>query len=625
MGESSNLFFISSFFSASSWYLFFFLFAWSISYFSFPVIIQISNEKGLLATPSERSSHIKQVPNLGGVGIFLGFVVTFTVFGSIFNIEAYYHLLGSVVVLFFLGLKDDILTLSAKSKFSVQFIVSLLLILSSNLKINSLYGILDIYQIGPIDSVILTTFVFVLIINSYNLIDGIDGLAGTIAICFLSVSSLLFYNSNAVTLCVISLILMGVIVAFLQYNFSKKKKIFMGDTGSMIIGFLLSFLGVSILNLEEIDLGVFSYQTNPILLIALLFYPLMDTARIFFVRLFILKKNPFNADKNHIHHKLLGLGFKHYQISIFVGSATLLLAFFSALMVNETIYFQLFSIIFIGTFLFFIPMISRKINSFNFKFLKNGALSILLLCTLLITQSCTTKKDLLYFQPKNQVQIEDQKILDQKIEINDILNIKINALDPEAARFYNIELLESGSGVNGLEVIKLKSYLVSEDGIINIPVLGNVKVTDKTTSELERFLIEKLRDEGHLKEPIVNIRILNSKITVLGEVRSPGTFTFTEKNLTLLQAIGMAGDLTINGERKDVLLLRQENEVKTINHINLTSTDWMSTDLFYIKKNDVIVVNPNNAKIKSAGIIGNTGTLISVVSLLLTGFLLIKK
>jgi polysaccharide export outer membrane protein len=87
----------------------------------------------------------------------------------------------------------------------------------------------------------------------------------------------------------------------------------------------------------------------------------------------------------------------------------------------------------------------------------------------------------------------------------------------------------------------------------------------------------------------------------------------------------MAGDLTINGERKDVLLIRYENNTKTINHIDLTTTDWMSSDLFYVKQNDVIVVNPNNAKIKSAGIIGNAGTLISVVSLLLTGFLLIKN
>jgi polysaccharide export outer membrane protein len=105
----------------------------------------------------------------------------------------------------------------------------------------------------------------------------------------------------------------------------------------------------------------------------------------------------------------------------------------------------------------------------------------------------------------------------------------------------------------------------------------------------------------------------------------PGTFEFSEKNLTLLQAIGLAGDLTINGKRNDVILIRQENNTKTITHIDLTSTDWFETNSYYVKQNDVIVVNPNNAKIKSAGVIGNAATFISLISLLLTGLLLLKK
>ncbi|WP_255347701.1 polysaccharide biosynthesis/export family protein [Flavobacterium sp. ACAM 123] len=555
----------------------------------------------------------------------MGFVLTFTIFGSLFNIAAYYHLLGAVLVLFFLGLKDDILVLSAKSKFIVQLIVSLLLVLSSNLTISSLYGVFGIYEIGSLSAIAITTFVFVLIINSYNLIDGIDGLAGTIALCFLTVSSVLFYNSNSITLCVISIILMGSVMAFLQYNFSIKKKIFMGDTGSMIVGFLISFLLVNILNLKELNLVFFSYQTNPVLLIALLFYPLLDTARIFFVRLIILKKSPFSADKNHIHHKLLSLGFKHYQISLFVGVATLILAFLSLLIVNETIYFQLFSIIFIGILLFFTPVILHKMKSFKFNFLKDGILLFLILLSMGVMQSCASKKDVLYFQDGTDANIINTRIGDQKIESNDILAVKIYSIDPEVSKIYNIDLLEGSVGVSNLETMKLKGYLVSDEGSIIMPVLGKVVVNDKTTAMLEAFLKEKLIVEGHLKEPIVSVRILNSKITILGEVRSPGTFTFVEKNLTLLQALGLAGDLTISGKRQDVLLIRNENNRKTIYHLDLTSRDWMSTDLYYIKQNDVIVVNPNNAKIKSSGIIGNPGTLIAIISFLLTGFLLIKN
>jgi UDP-N-acetylmuramyl pentapeptide phosphotransferase/UDP-N-acetylglucosamine-1-phosphate transferase/protein involved in polysaccharide export with SLBB domain len=625
MGDTTNFFFLTSFFSDDSWYLFFFIFAWTVSYVSFPVIINISNEKGLLATPSERSSHVIKIPNLGGVGIFMGFVLTFTIFGSLFNIAAYYHLLGAVLVLFFLGLKDDILVLSAKSKFIVQLIVSLLLVLSSNLTISSLYGLFGIYDIDSLPAIVITTFVFVLIINSYNLIDGIDGLAGTIALCFLTVSSILLYNSNCITLFVISIILTGSIMAFLQYNFSIKKKIFMGDTGSMIVGFLISFLLVNILNLKELNLVFFSYQTNPVLLIALLFYPLLDTARIFFVRLIIFKKSPFSADKNHIHHKLLSLGFKHYQISLFVGLATLILASFSLLVVNETIYFQLFSIIFIGTLLFFTPVILHKMKSFKFNFLKDGILLFLVLLSVGFMQSCASKKDVLYFQDGNDTNIINTRIGNQKIESNDILAVKIYSLDPEASKIYNIDLLENTTNANGLDMIKLKSYLVSDQGNINMPVLGKVVVNTMTTEELEVFLTNKLIDEGHLKDPTVSVRVLNSKVTILGEVRLPGTYTFPEKNLTLLQALGLAGDLTINGERKDVLLIRQDGNNKTIYHINLTSKEWMSTELFYVKQNDVIVVNPNDARIKSSGIIGNAGTLISFVSLLLTGFLLIKN
>jgi UDP-GlcNAc:undecaprenyl-phosphate GlcNAc-1-phosphate transferase len=620
-----EFFYITSFFSTYSWYFFFFIISWAISYVSFPVIINISNVKGLLATPSDRSSHLKKTPNLGGVGIFMGFILTFTTFGSLFNIGANYHIIGSLVVLFFLGLKDDILILSAKTKFFVQFGVCFLVTLNSQITINSFYGILGIYEIGSVPAIAITTFVYVLIINAYNLIDGIDGLAAIIAICFLSVSSFLFYNANATTLLVISLTLNGSIIAFLQYNFSQKKKIFMGDTGSMIVGFLLSFLVINILNQKEINIGIFSYSTNPILLIALLFYPLLDTARIFFVRLFILRKSPFSADKNHIHHKLLMLGFKHYQISLYVGLSTLLLAFFSILMLNNSIYYQLISIVFTGIFLFFLPFIINKMKSLNFNFLKDSILLLLLFLAIGSVQSCATKKDVLYFQDNDKTVIDDTKILNQKIESNDILTVKIYSLDPEASKIYNIDLLESTTGANGLEMIKLKSYLVTDRGEIIMPVLGNVIVNNKTTAELEEYLKKKLIVEGHLKEPIVTVRILNSKITVLGEVRSPGTYTFAEKNLTLLQALGLAGDLTINGERKDVLLIRQEGNTKSIHHINLTSKVWMNTELFYIKQNDVIIVNPNSARIKSSGIIGSTGTLISVISLLLTGFLLIKK
>lgn len=251
---------------------------------------------------------------------------------------------------------------------------------------------------------------------------------------------------------------------------------------------------------------------------------------------------------------------------------------------------------------------------------------LLLLVLFSFFSSCTTKKDILYIQTSGNNTFEN-KILDQKIEVNDILSVKIGSLNSESSNVYNIDAMGSGTTTVGtVDVnIALKNYLVNNEGLIILPVLGNIKVSDKTTSELEKFLTKKLIDEGHLLEPTVSVRILNSKVTILGEVRSPGTYSFPEKNITLLQALGLAGDLTINGVREDILLIRQDANGKTINHINLTKKDWMNTDLYYIKQNDVIVVNPNNAKIKSAGIIGNAGALISVISILLTVIVLFKK
>jgi polysaccharide export outer membrane protein len=604
----------------------FLLLAWFISFKSFPIIINISKEKNLVASPTHRSSHSLITPNLGGVGIFIGFIISFTTFGAFIPSFNGFTIIGPLIILFFLGLNDDIIELSANKKFIMQLIVTMIIINTSNLTVNNLYGFLNIYQIDKPEAVLLTSFVFVFVINAYNLIDGIDGLAGIIAFCFLLFSATISYVVKDNMLFLMSLSLLGSIVAFLQYNFSKKNKIFMGDTGSMIVGFLIAFIMISLLKHKAIVLSNHLFKINPVLMLSLFFYPLIDTTRIFFIRIFVFKKSPFIADRHHLHHRLLDLKFKHWQISAFVGINTILLATTTWFTNNLNIHNQILITLLLGTLLFSIPQILKRIKNLNSDFIKKGALLIVVSVTLLFLQSCTTKKDLLYFQTGKKNAIDDNRILDQKIETNDILSIKILSLDIESSRIYNMELLSgNANNAGGPEIIKLNGYLVNDEGFITLPVLGQLKVNDKTTRELEQFLSKKLMADGHLKEPTVTVRLVNSKLTVLGEVRVPGTFTFYEKNLTLLQAIGMAGDLTINGERKDVLLIRYENNTKTINHIDLTSTDWMSSNLFYVKQNDVIIVNPNNAKIKSAGIIGNAGTLISVFTLLLTGFLLIKN
>jgi polysaccharide export outer membrane protein len=237
--------------------------------------------------------------------------------------------------------------------------------------------------------------------------------------------------------------------------------------------------------------------------------------------------------------------------------------------------------------------------------------------------SCANRKEILYLQDVEQHNNKEVLYANAKIQPNDVLRINVDALIPASAIPYN--KMNTGVGGMSVELMQLEGYLVSENRMINFPILGELSVADKTTQEFAHYLKKKLEDEGHLKNPSVNVRLINAKVTVLGEVNQPGTFNFTEQNITLLQALGYAGDLTINGKREDIIIMREAEGVRQITHINLTASDWLNGPYNFIKPNDVIVVNPNGPKVKSAGFVGNTATVLSVVSILLTTVVLISR
>src|SRR5690606_2279949 len=160
---------------------------------------------------------------------------------------------------------------------------------------------------------------------------------------------------------------------------------------------------------------------------------------------------------------------------------------------------------------------------------------------------------------------------------------------------------------------------------IKFPVLGKIDVSGKTTTQLEEYLKQLLEDGGHLKNPVVIVRIVNSKVTVLGAVGSPGTYSFTEQNITLPQALGYAGDLNIKGVRHDILIIREENGVRSVGHIDMTQTNWFDSPYYWIKQNDVIVVDPNGPMVKSSGYITNIAGLLGVFSIILSTILLITR
>ena len=195
---------------------------------------------------------------------------------------------------------------------------------------------------------------------------------------------------------------------------------------------------------------------------------------------------------------------------------------------------------------------------------------------------------------------------------------------PEAALPYNN--VTGGSVVaNSIDVMKLDGYLVSKTMTINFPVLGELSVKEKTAQDLENDIKKLLVDGGYLINPNVTVRLLNAKVTILGEVNNPGTFSFTENNVSFLQALGLAGDLTINGSREDVVVLRYVDGVQTTARINLTSANFLSGPYQMVKPNDVIVVNPNSAKLKTAGYVGNISTILGITSLLLSSIILLTR
>jgi len=252
-------------------------------------------------------------------------------------------------------------------------------------------------------------------------------------------------------------------------------------------------------------------------------------------------------------------------------------------------------------------------------------INILVIAALiLLSVSCVSKKDMLYLQDVDTINNQEVRYTNHAIQVDDILKISVGALMPEAAMPYNN--VTPGSVVaNNIDIMKLDGYLVSKNYTINFPILGELLVKEKTSQDLENDIKKRLVEGGYLINPNVTVRLLNAKVTILGEVQNPGTFFFTENNISLLQALGLAGDLTINGSREDVMVLRRIDGLQSTARINLTSANFLSGPYQMVKPNDVIVVNPNSAKLKTAGYVGNVSAILGITSLLLSSIILLTR
>lgn len=343
------------------WLISAFILAFIIAYRTFPTIIYVAKTKGLMDEPDSRSMHSDRTPTLGGIGIFFSIFVVMTIVGAFLNTKILLLVMGGLTILFFLGLKDDLTILSARKKFVGQLFAALLLIVFTDTRIIGFSTILDVDVLPYWVSIGFTLFVYILIINAYNLIDGVDGLAGTIALSVSAIFVYLFVNANDLSLATIAMALCGALIAFLRLNFSKNNKIFMGDTGSMIVGFLLAFFVISFINMAQSSPDSEYYRDAPALAFALLFYPLIDTLRIFFIRIVIHRVSPFKADKNHIHHKFIQSGYSHLMTTILIVSINFVIVCIAFNMLDFELNTQIICLILYGSVLYLLPFLFKKL------------------------------------------------------------------------------------------------------------------------------------------------------------------------------------------------------------------------------------------------------------------------
>ena len=297
--------------------------SFTITFLAIPAIINVAEMKKLFDMPDERKVHHSPITPLGGLGIFAGFV-----FGCLLTLhfnqyaDLQYFMAASFVI-FFLGLKDDILVISPVKKFIGQVLAAFIIIYYGGIQIRSMHGFLGLYQLPEMFSLLLTYFAVIVVINSFNLIDGVDGLAGSLGLLSTVVFGIYFLNVDMLPYAVIAFSLAGSLLAFLIFNF-QPAKIFMGDTGSLLVGTINSILVIKFINVANTEDVTFPILASPAVGFTILMIPLLDTLRVFGIRI-LHRRSPFSPDRNHIHHLLLDRGFSHRAITLTLVSINLLM------------------------------------------------------------------------------------------------------------------------------------------------------------------------------------------------------------------------------------------------------------------------------------------------------------
>jgi UDP-GlcNAc:undecaprenyl-phosphate/decaprenyl-phosphate GlcNAc-1-phosphate transferase len=294
-----------------------FALAFAITVIAIPAVIRVAELKHLFDEPDQnRKTHIHKTPTLGGIAIFAGVIISFSLLKDFQNLLDVKYLVPALIVIFFAGIKDDILVLTPMKKLLAQFISAFLIAFLGNIKINSFYGMFGIQEIPSWFAIAFTMLAIVTIINCYNLIDGADGLAGSLGMLSSATFGIWFVQTGHWSLAFLSFALAGSVFGFLIFNW-QPAKIFMGDTGAMLVGFILSILAIHFIELNKA--GTVAQKdwvhASPAVAIAVMAIPLFDMVRVFVLRL-LKKRNPFHPDRIHLHHLMLDLGLSHRRTAV---------------------------------------------------------------------------------------------------------------------------------------------------------------------------------------------------------------------------------------------------------------------------------------------------------------------
>jgi UDP-GlcNAc:undecaprenyl-phosphate/decaprenyl-phosphate GlcNAc-1-phosphate transferase len=359
-----------------------------VSLLSIPSLIKVAILKRLFDEPGARKLHTRMIPTIGGIIIFAATIFSFALWfpsnsflpqGNLpetistvqytadmqdaqLAMDDFKYIIATVLILFFVGVKDDIIGTAPIKKLAAHILVGMILVMMADVRLSGLHGIFGIYEIPEWASVFLSLFTIIVIINAFNLIDGVDGLAAGIGLIVCVAFGLWFHLAGDAVMSMLSFSLAGALFGFLFFNFNPAK-IFMGDSGSLTIGLIIAVLAIRLIEFKpgSIESNLLSEISKPIFAMSVLVYPLVDTLRIFIYRL-VRGVSPFSADRNHIHHQIIDLGLSHRQTVLVLYAVNIFVVFLSVIFRNLEAGLAMILIAGISLGLSQLPFIIRKMK-----------------------------------------------------------------------------------------------------------------------------------------------------------------------------------------------------------------------------------------------------------------------